>query len=178
MKTAIICYSYTQNNLVLAGDLVTKTGGTLIPIEELNKRTRLTIFLDLFFSRVPKIREYLHLGDRFDHYILISPVWGGRIASPLKTFIQKERSKIKSYSFISICGGGKDQAPGIAKELTSLLNSKPVAVKQLSLIERCNDHPADLMNYRVGKDDLEYFHDQIHDFTTTIARSCMPVALA
>jgi len=178
MKTAIICYSYTQNNLILAGEIAAKTAGTLMPIEESNKRTRLTIFLDLFFGRVPSIKEYLHLDDRFDHYILISPIWGGKIATPLKAFLQKERSKVKSYSFISICGGGKDQTHGIEKELTSLLNCKPVAVAQLSLIELCNDHPADIVNYRVDKNDLEYFADQIHAFVTTIAKTCSPVVVA
>jgi len=177
MKTAIICYSYTQNNLLLAGDIVTKTGGTLIPIEELNERTRFTISLDIFFNRVPRIKEYLHLDDRFDHYILISPIWGGKIASPLRAFLQNERSKVKSYSFISICGGGKDQTPAIEKELTSLLGRKPVTVAQLSLIELCNDHPADLVNYHIDKDDLEYFQDQIHTFVTTITKACAPVVL-
>jgi len=178
MKTAIICYSYTQNNLLLAGDIVTKTGGTLLPIEEPTKRTKLTIFLDLFFGRVPTIREYLHLDDRFDHYILISPIWGGKIASPLRAFLQKERSKIKSYSFISICGGSKDQTPAIEKELTSLLRCKPVTVAQLSLIELCNNHLADLAHYRIDKDDLEYFQDQIHAFVTTVTKASAPVVVA
>lgn len=178
MRTAIICYSYTQNNLMLAAEIVARTRGTLIPIEENKSRSRSTIFLDMLFHRTPSIREYLHLDDRFDHYILVSPIWGGKIASPLRAFVTKEATRIKSYSFISVCGGGEDQRPGIEKELTSLIKRKPVAVMQLSLTDLCKDHPADLMNYRIDKDDLEYFSDQIHEFIMTVTKASSPVVTA
>lgn len=175
MSTAIIYYSHTRNNLMLAEDLRRATGGTLIRIEETKKRTSSTIFLDILFHRTPRIKEYLHLDGRFDHYILVAPIWGGKIASPLRSFIIKEASKIRSYSFISICGGGKDQRGDIEKELTGLVNQKPVAVAQLSLTDLCKDHHADLVKYQIDKDDLEYFSDQINDFVTTVTRAVVPV---
>ncbi|HZY79625.1 MAG TPA: hypothetical protein VFE50_08890 [Cyclobacteriaceae bacterium] len=178
MRTAIICYSYTNNNLMLAGEILTRTGGTLIPIEEKKSRNKFTIFLDVLFNRTPTIKEYLHLDDRFDHYILISPIWGGKIASPLRAFLLKEANKVKSYSFISICGGGQDQRSKIENELTGILHRKPILVVQLALIELCKDHPLDLTNYRVEKADLEYFNDEVYNFTTTVTREFAPVVTA
>jgi len=175
MKTAIICYSFTQNNLMLAGELLTRTGGTIIPIEEITARNRLTIFLDLFFRRVPRIREYLHLDERFDHYILVAPVWGGKIASPMKAFLLKEGPKIKSYSFISLCGGGKDQTAGIERELTDIVKRKPIAVSQLSLTELCNDRETDLINYKVERADLRFFEEKIDNFLFAVTKASAPV---
>jgi hypothetical protein len=178
MKTGIICYSHTHNNLILAGEILARTGGTLLPIEELKKRTRATIFLDLFFHRIPGIKEYLHLDNRFDHYILISPVWGGKIASPLRAFLLKEGSKIKSYSFISVCGGEKRQVEGLKKELTRLLNRRPVAITQLPLSDLCKQHPADVVNYRIKKEDLQFFQEAIDNFVGMITRESATVVTA
>jgi hypothetical protein len=177
MKTAIICYSNTQNNFILAGEILARTGGTFMPIEEKEDRTRVTTFLDILFNRTPAIKEYLHLDYRFDHYILISPVWGGKIGSPLKAFVKKEASKIKSYSFISVCGGGKDQRADIEKELLGLIGHKAVAVYQLSLTDLCRDKNVDLMNYRIDKHDLRYFKDQIVDFINTVESTVSPVVI-
>lgn len=170
MRTAIICYSFTHNNLMLAAELQSRTRGTLVQIEEKKKRSKSTIFLDLFLHRTPAIKTSPELEDQFDHYILVSPVWGGKIATPLKSFLLKGGSKIRSYSFISVCGGGKSQQAAIEMELTGILKNKPVLVSQLSLSELCKDHPLDLANYQIVKADLEYFSDEIYNFTSWITR--------
>lgn len=164
MKTAIVCYSFTHNNFVLAGEILSRTGGTLFVIEETNKRTKFSIFMDLLFHRIPPIKEYLHISDRFDHYILISPIWGGKIATPLKAFLLKEREKISSYSFISVCGGGEKQQHQVEAELTALTKKEPVKVLQLALAGLAGDQHANLMNYSVEPGDLQFYHDAIEEF--------------
>src|SRR5690242_18711852 len=103
MKTLIVSYSFSGNNDLLTTHLQQRLSADLFRLSEWNKRTRLTIFLDILFNRTPEIKEFYHAKDVYEHHILIGPVWGGRIASPLKTFLLKERSKIGRYSFVSVC---------------------------------------------------------------------------
>jgi hypothetical protein len=177
MRIAIVCYSYTQNNLKLAQEIVARTAGTLITIEEKKRRTRFTTLLDMLLRRTPAIKNHLPLDERFDHYILVSPIWGGKIAGPLKSFVIKEKPNIKSYSFISLCGGGKDQAAGIEEELTALIGQKPAALSELSLMELCKDHPVDLIDYRVVTADVQYFDDDIHKFIAKVSAACSVATL-
>lgn len=171
MKTAIICYSYTHNNLVLAGEILARTGATLFNLEEKSRRTKMTIFLDLLFNRTPQIKDYLYVTGRFDHYILIAPIWGGRIATPLKAFIKKERTNLESYSFITLCGGGgESQLAKISRELTDLLGTPPVKATQLSLTELVGGKPAGILDLRISREQLQFFDKHIEDFTSTIKK--------
>jgi hypothetical protein len=171
MKTAIVCYSFTHNNLILAGEIVSRTGGTLFNIEEKNSRTKFTIFLDMIFRRSPAIKDYLHLDDRFDHYILMSPVWGGKIASPLRSFLVKEGKEMKSYSFISICGGGDEQGRNLEIELATLTGKRPVVLTQLPLRKLSNGNVAEMANYRVHKEDLAMFNSDIESFIESVVQA-------
>jgi flavodoxin len=169
MKTAIICYSHTHNNLVLAGEILARTGATLFNIEEKKSRTKLTIFLDLFFNRTPRIKDYFHVSGRFDHYILIAPIWAGKIATPLKAFVLKERGIIESYSFITLCGGGGErQVSKISKELTCLIGRPPVKVAELSLAKFLESKPAGILDLRINREQLQFFEKQIEEFTNEI----------
>jgi hypothetical protein len=169
MKTAIICYSFTHNNLTLASEILSRTGGTLFVIEEKKARSKFTILFDLMFNRAPEIKDYLHLSGRFDHYILVAPIWGGRIASPLRSFVQKERSKIRSYSFITICGGGgANQKRKITKELSTLLQKEPLKVMELPLKEYSETGEKGVMHVQINRDQLQFFDTQITRFVEAI----------
>jgi hypothetical protein len=167
MKTAIICYSYTHNNLVLAGEILTRTGGTLFVIQEEKARTKLTILFDLMFNRTPKIRAFSHLLERFDHYILISPIWAGKIASPLRSFIRNVGPGISSYSFITVCGGAPNQKEKIVTELATLLHKEPLMVTELSLSDYLG-HPKGVSDTHINADQLKYFDNKIDDFLEEI----------
>jgi hypothetical protein len=47
-----------------------------------------TILSDLLFGRCPRIQPIQRAFREYDHVILMSPVWGGRIAAPLRTFLR------------------------------------------------------------------------------------------
>lgn len=167
MKTAIICYSFTHNNMVLASEILSRTGGTLFVVEEQKSRSKFTILFDLLFNRVPKIKDYPYELNRFEHYILIAPVWGGRIASPLRSFILKHGSKISSFSFITVCGGAPGQKKKIEEELATLLHKEPLMVTELSLSEYLG-HPKGILDYKVGPDQMKFFDPKITGFIEEI----------
>lgn len=168
MKNLIVYYSYTSNNQLLATYLQEQLKCDILRIEERKKRTVFTIFFDRLFGRKPTIKGYnVHLSG-YDHVILIAPVWIGRIASPLKSFLVKERDNIRSYSFISLCGGVEKQREKLVDELTKLIKRKPGAVEELWIADLLSDDerniPKNTTEYRVSRNDLELFRSKIEEF--------------
>ena len=76
----------------------------VLRINEIKKRTGFSIFLDIFFNRTPRIEDHEEKIKDYDHVILIAPVWAAKIATPLKSFLLKEKNNIRRYSFITVCG--------------------------------------------------------------------------
>ena len=172
MKPLIAFYSFTHNNKLLAKHLQNELGCDLLEIQEEKKRKGISILLDLIFNRTPKIKTHLHDVASYDHCILISPVWAGKIATPLKSFLLKEKKNIKEYSFITVCGGGNpNQKEKLAGQFTSLLSQRPTSICELWINDRL---PKDKQNtikytsgYRIGDDDLDVFSEKIRGFLSS-----------
>ena len=168
MKTLIVYYSFTQNNSVLAKYIQGKMGCDMLRIEEVKKRTGLTILLDLLFRRHPKIRGHRLSLNRYDHFILVAPIWAGKIASPLKTFLLQAGVSIHKYSFITVCGGQKGQREKIASQLEEILHIKPKMVTELWVNDLLPEEKKNTIKYasgyRIGQKDLEFFEEKISRF--------------
>ena len=85
-----------------------------------------------------------------------------------KSSLMKEKSHIRSYSFISICGGANGQAEKIFGELKEISGLKPSNVKELWVN---NLLPADKKDtikntsgYRIVPADLQKFRNEIDEF--------------
>jgi len=174
MKTLIVYYSHTANNEKLAHELQQKLNCDILKIEELKKRTMLTIMLDLMFSRHPAIKTNAHVLTGYEHIIFIAPIWAGQIASPLKTFLANEKSGIKSYSFITVCGGG-GQRVRITKQLFRMLQKEPVAVTELPIdkLLRQNSMKTSTSRYRLTEKDWDFFELRLDNF---LSKNGMPLA--
>jgi hypothetical protein len=125
MKTLVIYYSFTNNNRILATHLTETFGFELFEILETGKRTGLSILLDLIFKRKSRLRTYDLAWTKYNHIIFVAPVWAGKIATPLRTFLLKEKHNIASYSFVSLCGGTAGQREKISKDLRTLVSRAP-----------------------------------------------------
>jgi flavodoxin len=166
MKTIIVYYSNTHNNELLAYHLQKKLSCKVLKIEEVRKRIGLTIFLDILFSRNPKLKDHgISLGQ-YEHFILIAPIWAGKIASPMRSFMKKERKCITSYSFITLCGGVTGQIEKIRAELNVILEQHPTMVEEL-WISSLQLGAAKIPNYHIKEDDLKCFSKQIEKFVET-----------
>jgi flavodoxin len=172
MKTLIVYYSFTRNNELLAMNIQSRLGCEIFKVETVRKRSTFSIFLDMLFGRKPAIRKHNLPLETFDHCIFVAPVWMGKIASPLLTFLSEERSHIKRYSFITICGGLAGQKEKIESQLVSILNSPPVKVSDLwisAIVDK--GVPKDAKNisaYRVTPEELEKFKTEIEEFCYSI----------
>ena len=175
MRTLIVYYSYTFNNEKLAKVLQQKVHGDILKIEELKKRTAFTFMLDLLFGRHPAIKTDACLLADYDHVIFVAPIWAGQVASPLKTFLAGEKQKIKSWSFITACGGS-GQTTKIKNQLFKIVGSDPIAVAELPLSEllAASNNRVNTTSYRLTDDDFAFFRLKLEHFLTT---NGMPLAL-
>lgn len=166
MKTLIVYYSFTRNNEILAENLKARLSCNVLKIEEVKKRTGFTILLDIIFNRNTKLKPHkLSLLD-YDNFIFIAPIWAGRLATPLKTFLTNHKKEIRRYSFITVCGGVEGQKEKISKQLIKLLNRSPEKVIELWVADLLvsEGKRKNTTGYQIDKNDLVVFEEKINDF--------------
>ena len=172
MKTLIIYYSFSSNNELLAKHLQQRLGCDLYKIEEMKSRTGITILLDLLFKRAPRVRECNIPLETYDHFVLIAPVWAGKIAPPMKSFLEREKASINSYSFITLCGGRERQKEWITSELTRILYTEPEKVTELWVSDWVDEKQKHTVKptsgFKIGARDLAFFSPKVDDFVKGI----------
>ena len=86
---------------------------------EKRRRTFFTIFLDMTFKRLPRIQPLQHNLSAYQHVIFLAPIWDFKIANPMQTLLKQQKDQIQNYSFITLCGHGREgQWEGIKNQLT------------------------------------------------------------
>jgi flavodoxin len=172
MKTLIVYYSFTGNNEIIAGTLREKLNCDATRIETLNSRSNVSIFLDLIFNRRPPIYSIAESLHNYERFIFISPIWAGRIASPLRTFLITHKVSIHRYSFLSVCGGGQNKQKGRVKdELTHLLGKSPYVVAELAInnvVEAGKTHARAVSDFRLTHDNVNIFWEALDAFVNEI----------
>lgn len=115
----------------------------------------------------------------YDRIILCGPVWMGTFIYPLKSFIQKHKSEIKNWSFVTCCGSSyklkddkyghemvfkkiKDQFPDINIQCTAL----PIT---MTLPDDSQDDTKAMMETRLSDDNFNgIFLEKFNEFVENI----------
>ncbi len=172
MNTLIVYYSFTKNNELLAGQLQQRLGADIFKIETLKRRSAFSIFLDLLFKRKPFIRKHQLSLRNYDQMVFIAPIWAGKIAGPLVTFLNEEKSNIRRYSFISLRGGGTGQQEKIEQELLTILSHAPEKVTELWISDHISadkkKNVTTVSGYRIQQGDWVKYKGKIDDFCNVI----------
>lgn len=175
MKTLIVYYSFTGNNEALVQKLRERIDCDVIRIQAAKKRTNLSILLDLIFKRSPRLREYTIPFSDYRHLILVAPVWAGKVATPMQTFLKNERRNILNYSFITLCSGVAGQKQKITEYLKSTMLRKPTAVEELCvndlLLPEQKDKIKFTTGYRVREDDWKVLNAKLAAFVAALTVS-------
>lgn len=174
MKPLIVYYSHGGNNELLAYRLQKELSCDILEVEPAGKRTGFSIFLDIVLARMPRIKPCTVALDQYDLLIFVAPIWAGKMAGPLKSFLFGERVHINHYAFISLCGGGmRDQAEKVRKELSSIVGHEPVATKELWITDLplpdMNASPKNISGYRATPQDVNHFLPDIRLFVEDLA---------
>lgn len=167
MKTLIVYYSFSGNNELLAKELQDWLECDIYQIAEKRRRSKWSIFLDVFFKRTPKIEALPFDLKTYSQVIFIAPIWIGQIASPLATFLRKEKENLIDYSFITFCGSTEGLHEKIVPQLCELTGMFPTAceefgVNELNFTEKNSSKAA--MNYQLTPTDLKKFDERIERF--------------
>jgi len=174
METVVVYYSYSGNNDFLAKEIGERFGCDIVQLEEQKKRSGLTIALDLLFKRDSKLKDPdVRLND-YETIIFIAPIWDAKIATPLSSYLKKERENINSYAFITVCGGRPDQKQKITDQLQRLIGKKAIAVTELAVNELLPPEKKNKIEYvtpyRIKDNDFDVFKTTIQNFVNTVFR--------
>lgn len=112
IKTAVIYFSL-EGNTKYAAELIGKTlGADLIPLIPA-KAYPTGNFAKYFwagksatFRERPKLKPFSFDPDKYDLVILGTPIWAGTFASPLRTFIRRNKLTGKKIALFASCAGG------------------------------------------------------------------------
>jgi len=172
MKTLVVYYSHTENNAKLANYLQQQLHCDIVKIETVRKRNGFSIFLDLMFSRNPEIKPVPYYLRDYDHIIFVAPIWAGKVAMPMKTFLLQEKENIRQYSFLTLCGGGNpDQKTKIGKEMLALTGKAPDKLIELWINDLLpaeeKNTIRDTTRYKVAPTELRQFNRQISELMST-----------
>ncbi|MBQ2444582.1 MAG: flavodoxin [Clostridia bacterium] len=131
MKTAIIYYSMGGNTAYIAARISKKLTSDVDIIE----LTTVKAYPDKGFrkfiwggksavmSETPPLMPYSFNADYYDRIIFGFPVWASRIAPPLRTFVQDNKSLLKGKkisAYACQAGSGADKALRGLKELLGI----------------------------------------------------------
>lgn len=167
MKTLIVYYSLTGNNQALAEKLYEPLQYDILRLEEETKRNVFTTLLDLVFKRLPRLKKYNVDISSYENVVLIAPVWAGKVAAPMESFIRRERKNLKTYSFITLCGGVAGQKEKLTASLSAIIGKQPVAVEELWVSDLLSDQEKALKHvgvYKIKETDWDRFDTKITAF--------------
>ena len=168
MKPLIVYFSHSGNNEKLATELRDRIGCDTYEIKEKKKRKDLSILFDVLLKRNSRLAPIDIDVSEYGPIILLAPIWAGKIAAPMRTFIKMEQNKLTDYSFITLCSGAEGQREKIANELSSLTAQKPTAVTELwinnLLPEEQRNKIKYTTNFRLEKKHMQQFDPEIKFF--------------
>lgn len=172
MKTIVVFYSNRGNNKYLSKRIKEKIGSEIFEILEVKKSSSLGLFMFIILRKKAKLKETNIDLSKYDHIIFAAPIWASGIAMPLLNFIEKEKGKIKSYSFATLCLGTPRVEEKAKKQISTLIGKDPVAIIALKyndvLPEKEKNTIKASNNYMINDVDYEAFKEQVDCFLSEI----------
>ncbi len=126
MNIAVVSYSYTGNNSLLAECVARDLSAKHIMITVEKPITMGSITMDMLFPRTPKVYPTPDILHQYDFILFFAPGWMGKIASPLRAYLRYLKSNPQPYGFLSISGGADGENLKLSGELMKRTGAKPV----------------------------------------------------
>jgi len=127
-RTLVITYSYTGTGRKLAQLLRAQHGWAQGEVLELRPRAgawgTLRCVLDSLLRRHPPVRYAGPPIKAFDSVVLIAPIWVGRIAAPMRSFVAAFANELPDMALISVAGSAK--SPPAADEVSGIAQRTPL----------------------------------------------------
>jgi flavodoxin len=159
VNALVVAYSLSGNNTLLADHLAGQLEADRADINPDRSMGMFQIALDALFNRSPKLKPEHRDPGGYDVVVLAGPIWMGKIASPIRSYVEEFRSHLRTIAFVSACGGALGPNEKVGAQVKKLIGEDPVAFKQLYIndllpAEQQNDSKA-TSAYTVTSADLE-----------------------
>lgn len=159
MGLTIIYYSLTGNNKALAISVAREFSAELVEIMEEKSRKTGKILLDVIFNRTPKVNPSPAVLEKSGSILFIAPVWMGKAASPLRSYLKYLKKHPRSYAFASISGGALNTNPKLQEDLAKWVGANPSALVDLHIADFLPQNPKPTMKdtsaYHLGSAEAE-----------------------
>jgi hypothetical protein len=127
-KTLVIVYSYTGTGRKLARLLAAQQSWPTGDVLELRSRAgawgTLRCVLDSLLRRHPSVRYAGPRVNEFDSVVLITPIWLGRLAGPMRSFIANYAESLPDLALIAVSASGRPSSA--AAEVAELADRTPL----------------------------------------------------
>jgi flavodoxin len=109
-KILLVYYSRSGNTRVLAEALIQKLGCEWVELRPKTDYSRgvwgfLKALLHSMGGRIPEIEVIGKRAESYELVIVGGPIWGGRIATPVRSFLRGHQKKLKRVAFFATQGG-------------------------------------------------------------------------
>jgi flavodoxin len=134
MKALVIYYALIGNTQKVAEAIASAFNADIESIQDRKTRTgifvMLSTVLQTLFSRSSRIRTVNTDPGQYDLLILGSPVWIGRLAAPMRSYIQLEKGRFNQVAFF--CTQGSSGAANVFNSMATLCAKQPFSTMEVN----------------------------------------------
>jgi flavodoxin len=134
MKIMIIYYSLSGNTRQVAKALANTCNADIESIQDKKIRSGFSGILrtsyEALFSHCCEINDIRKDPSNYDLIILGTPVWMGKLSSPMRSYIIKEKSKFQKVAFF--CTESSTGASTVFKTMAQLCAKQPIATLEVT----------------------------------------------
>lgn len=96
-----------------------------------------------------EIKDIKKKPAEYEIVVIGTPVWAGKISSPIRTYITANKDDFKKTAFFCTMGGAESKM--IFKEMQNIIGKEPVAVLELKTKDVINNNHMNKVNEFVNK---------------------------
>lgn len=131
MKTIIVYYSLDGSTRKVAETIASEINADTLelkPVREINRKTMFLKMMDggrqATFNVCPKLQEYSFKLSDYDRVIIGTPIWAGKIAPAIRTFLRDNELNYKVSAVFTLSGSGNNEKclKALKKLCPSILN--------------------------------------------------------
>ncbi len=134
MQPLVVYYSRTGNTEMVAEALADMVSCPVEKIRDTEKRSGLFGWLrsgrQAMRGETTELQPLKHAPDGYDLVMVGTPVWGGTMSTPVKSFLEKHRDDLSTVAFF--CTAGGDETAGVFADMAECCGRQPVATLGVS----------------------------------------------
>jgi len=153
MKTLVVYYSRSGNTKVVAEELSKKIKCDIEEIIDTKNRKGIIGWLisgrDAHSKKLTTIKEIRKDPSKYDIVAIGTPVWAGRMAPAIRTYINENKGKFKNVGFFCTCGS----SPGDIKtfgEMEDYMGITPLSKLSITTKELKTNHEDNIKSFIKG----------------------------